>query len=40
MGLDRSPELPAAASGGSVSYRRSGGLRGRPYQSGRTARPA
>ncbi|WP_280839236.1 hypothetical protein [Micromonospora sp. A200] len=36
MGLDRSGDLPAAASGGgSVSYRRAGGLRGRPYQSGR-----
>ncbi|MFI9644311.1 hypothetical protein ACIG87_30395 [Micromonospora sp. NPDC051925] len=36
MGLDRPAGLPAAASGGgSVSYRRSGGLRGRPYQSGR-----
>ena len=38
MGLDR-PDLPAAASGGgrsagSVSYRRSGGLRGRPYEAG------
>lgn len=36
MGLDRPTDLPAAASGGaSVSYRRTGGLRGRPYQSGR-----
>ncbi|GLY26585.1 hypothetical protein Misp04_63160 [Micromonospora sp. NBRC 101691] len=36
MGLDRPDDLPAAASGGgSVSYRRSGGLRGRPYQSRR-----
>ncbi|MFI9526384.1 divisome protein SepX/GlpR [Micromonospora rosaria] len=36
MGLDRPADLPAVASGGaSVSYRRSGGLRGRPYQSGR-----
>ncbi|PZF86780.1 hypothetical protein C1I99_28705 [Micromonospora deserti] len=35
MGLDRPADLPAAASGGSVSYRRAGGLRGRPYQSGR-----
>ncbi|WDZ86689.1 hypothetical protein PVK37_09975 [Micromonospora cathayae] len=35
MGLDRPDDLPAAASGGSVSYRRTGGLRGRPYQSGR-----
>ncbi|MFJ8689238.1 divisome protein SepX/GlpR [Micromonospora wenchangensis] len=39
MGLDRPSDLPAAASGGgSVSYRRSGGLRGRPYQSGRDPR--
>ncbi|WP_374760054.1 hypothetical protein [Micromonospora humidisoli] len=39
MGLDRPTDLPAAASGGgSVSYRRSGGLRGRPYQSGRDSR--
>ncbi|MBW4704743.1 MULTISPECIES: hypothetical protein [unclassified Micromonospora] len=39
MGLDRPTDLPAAASGGgSVSYRRSGGLRGRPYQSGRDPR--
>lgn len=36
MGLDRPDDLPAAASGGgSVSYRRTGGLRGRPYQSRR-----
>ncbi|MFK3984636.1 hypothetical protein ACI2K4_30220 [Micromonospora sp. NPDC050397] len=39
MGLDRPDDLPAAASGGrtrgSVSYRRSGGLRGRPYEAGR-----
>ncbi|NJP32832.1 hypothetical protein HCJ94_12750 [Micromonospora sp. HSS6-12] len=35
MGLDRPADLPAAASGGTVSYRRTGGLRGRPYQSGR-----
>ncbi|MER7330393.1 MULTISPECIES: hypothetical protein [unclassified Micromonospora] len=35
MGLDRPADLPAAANGGSVSYRRTGGLRGRPYQSGR-----
>ncbi|MGK5675241.1 divisome protein SepX/GlpR [Micromonospora sp. URMC 106] len=35
MGLDRPTDLPAAANGGSVSYRRTGGLRGRPYQSGR-----
>ncbi|MFC3504227.1 hypothetical protein ACFOOK_25120 [Micromonospora krabiensis] len=40
MGLDRPADLPAAANGGSVSYRRSGGLRGRPYQSGRTSHPA
>ncbi|WP_435872418.1 divisome protein SepX/GlpR [Micromonospora humida] len=39
MGLDRPTDLPAVASGGgSVSYRRSGGLRGRPYQSGRDPR--
>lgn len=37
MGLDRPADLPPAASGGSVSYRRAGGLRGRPYQSGRGA---
>lgn len=39
MGLDRPRNLPPAASGGgvggSVSYRRSGGLRGRPYEAGR-----
>lgn len=35
MGLDRPADLPAAANGGTVSYRRAGGLRGRPYQSGR-----
>ncbi|GAA2706183.1 hypothetical protein GCM10010429_16340 [Micromonospora olivasterospora] len=40
MGLDRPADLPAAASGGSVSYRRAGGLRGRPYQSGRTSHTA
>ncbi|MER7415480.1 hypothetical protein ABT346_01615 [Micromonospora peucetia] len=40
MGLDRPADLPAAANGGSVSYRRSGGLRGRPYQSGRGSHPA
>ncbi|MFJ6199771.1 hypothetical protein [Micromonospora sp. NPDC092111] len=41
MGLDRPTDLPAAASGGgSVSYRRSGGLRGRPYQSGRGSQGA
>mgnify|MGYP001465058516 CR=1 FL=1 len=39
LGLDR-VELPRAASGGgrsagSVSYRRTGGLRGRPYEAGR-----
>ncbi|MEU8296545.1 hypothetical protein AB0C04_04575 [Micromonospora sp. NPDC048909] len=34
MGLDRPADLPAVANGGSVSYRRSGGLRGRPYQTG------
>ncbi|MFC4067376.1 divisome protein SepX/GlpR [Actinoplanes subglobosus] len=35
MGLDREPsDLPVAASGGSVSYRRRGGLRGRPYEAG------
>ncbi|MEU8259112.1 hypothetical protein AB0C02_00610 [Micromonospora sp. NPDC048999] len=37
MGLDLPADLPRAASGGSVSYRRAGGLRGRPYQSGRGA---
>ncbi|MFV2017587.1 hypothetical protein [Micromonospora sp. LOL_023] len=40
MGLDRPRDLPAAASGGgvagSVSYRRTGGLRGRPYEAGRS----
>ncbi|MER7166102.1 hypothetical protein ABT336_08515 [Micromonospora sp. NPDC000207] len=36
MGLDRPADLPAVANGGgSVSYRRAGGLRGRPYSSGR-----
>ncbi|MEU9505183.1 hypothetical protein AB0D32_02730 [Micromonospora sp. NPDC048170] len=40
MGLDRPADLPAAANGGSVSYRRSGGLRGRPYQSGRGSHSA
>ncbi|MEU6077040.1 hypothetical protein [Micromonospora sp. NPDC047074] len=40
MGLDRPSDLPAAANGGSVSYRRSGGLRGRPYQSGRGSHSA
>jgi hypothetical protein len=35
MGLDRDPsDLPAVATGGSVSYRRSGGLRGRAYEAG------
>jgi hypothetical protein len=35
MGLDRDPsDLPAVANGGSVSYRRAGGLRGRPYEAG------
>ncbi|WBB65123.1 hypothetical protein [Micromonospora sp. WMMD812] len=37
MGLDRPADLPAAANGGSVSYRRAGGLRGRPYQSARNS---
>ncbi|MFY1634330.1 hypothetical protein ACN27F_13805 [Solwaraspora sp. WMMB335] len=40
MGLDRPGDLPAAASGGgvtgSVSYRRTGGLRGRAYEAGRS----
>jgi hypothetical protein len=41
LGLDRVRHLPAVAEGGagmgaaSVSYRRSGGLRGRPYEAGR-----
>ncbi|PZF87536.1 hypothetical protein C1I93_26140 [Micromonospora endophytica] len=35
MGLDRPADLPQAANGGSVSYRRAGGLRGRPYETGR-----
>lgn len=39
MGLDRPGDLPAAA-GGSVSYRRSGGVRGRPYESGRGSHTA
>ncbi|WP_328462535.1 hypothetical protein OHA21_35500 [Actinoplanes sp. NBC_00393] len=35
MGLDREPsDLPMVANGGSVSYRRRGGLRGRPYEAG------
>ncbi|MFC3991998.1 divisome protein SepX/GlpR, partial [Actinoplanes siamensis] len=35
MGLDREPsDLPVASNGGSVSYRRRGGLRGRPYEAG------
>ncbi|MEV7329293.1 hypothetical protein [Micromonospora sp. NPDC093244] len=37
MGLDRPGDLPAAVNGGSVSYRRAGGLRGRPYEAGRGA---
>ncbi len=40
MGLDRPADLPAAANGGTVSYRRAGGLRGRPYQSGRSTHSA
>ncbi|MBX7269254.1 hypothetical protein KIF24_26700 [Micromonospora sp. Llam7] len=40
MGLDRPSDLPQAASGGSVSYRRSGGLRGRPYEAGRGSHSA
>jgi hypothetical protein len=40
MGLDRGRELPAAAAGGSVSYRRAGGLRGRAYEAGRGSHPA
>ncbi|MFC4104673.1 hypothetical protein ACFOX0_01790 [Micromonospora zhanjiangensis] len=44
MGLDRPADLPpAAAAGGrsaSVSYRRAGGLRGRPYEAGRGGRSA
>lgn len=34
MGLDRDPSDLPAVSGGSVSYRRIGGLRGRPYEAG------
>jgi hypothetical protein len=33
LNLDHT-DLPAAANGGSVSYRRGGGLRGRPYEAG------
>ncbi|TDB79867.1 hypothetical protein E1182_11180 [Micromonospora sp. KC721] len=41
MGLGRDGDLPAAASGGgSVMYRRAGGLRGRPYSSGRGSHSA
>jgi hypothetical protein len=41
MGLDRPADLPAAANGGgSVSYRRSGGLRGRAYEAGRNPHSA
>ncbi|MDG4833487.1 hypothetical protein O7627_29885 [Solwaraspora sp. WMMD1047] len=43
MGLDLPAELPAAAGGGrpgSVSYRRSGGLRGRAYEAGRGSHSA
>ncbi|MEV6689969.1 hypothetical protein AB0M35_00635 [Micromonospora sp. NPDC051196] len=40
MGLDRPADLPPAASGGSVSYRRAGGLRGRPYEAGRGSHSA
>jgi hypothetical protein len=36
LGMDRGRDLPAVASaGGSVFYRRAGGLRGRAYQAGR-----
>ncbi|MBE1486877.1 divisome protein SepX/GlpR [Plantactinospora soyae] len=40
LGMNRNTDLPPAASGGgraaaSVSYRRAGGLRGRPYEAGR-----
>ncbi|MEV6629719.1 hypothetical protein AB0M54_03065 [Actinoplanes sp. NPDC051470] len=34
MGLDGTSDLPAVASGGSVSYRPARGLRGRPYEAG------
>ncbi|MEV6372879.1 divisome protein SepX/GlpR [Micromonospora musae] len=40
MGLDRPADLPPAASGGSVSYRRAGGLRGRAYEAGRGSHTA
>ncbi|MER5455524.1 hypothetical protein ABT008_12145 [Micromonospora sp. NPDC002389] len=40
MGLDRPADLPQAANGGSVSYRRAGGLRGRPYEAGRGSHSA
>ncbi|MFD1323036.1 hypothetical protein ACFQ4H_18245, partial [Micromonospora sonneratiae] len=46
MGLDGANDLPSAASGGgrraggSVSYRRSGGLRGRAYEAGRGSHSA
>ncbi|MEV0155309.1 hypothetical protein AB0H57_16415 [Micromonospora sp. NPDC050686] len=40
MGLDRPTDLPAAANGGSVSYRRAGGLRGRAYEAGRGSHSA
>jgi len=35
MGLDRPADLPPAATG-SVSYRRAGGLRGKPYEARRS----
>ncbi|MGK5738222.1 divisome protein SepX/GlpR [Micromonospora sp. URMC 103] len=40
MGLDRPADLPPAANGGSVSYRRAGGLRGRAYEAGRGSHTA
>ncbi|HEX5595530.1 MAG TPA: hypothetical protein VFX61_05830, partial [Micromonosporaceae bacterium] len=45
MGLDRPRDLPPAAAhgrgvAGSVSYRRAGGLRGRPYEAGRNPHSA
>ncbi|MFD2766831.1 hypothetical protein [Micromonospora eburnea] len=40
MGLDLPADLPRAASGGSVSYRRAGGLRGRAYEAGRGSHTA